>query len=111
MCLCSIPTPEKMIKVLYEYLKPGGTILIFEHVASDHPLPYWLQTGYTEGGWRYITNGCELNRPTGRYLLESGKGAGRSGWKEVELMNAPGEGWWSIVPHLVGKLVKADSPN
>jgi hypothetical protein len=107
MCLCSIPTPEKLISSMYNLLKPGGTILVFEHVGSDHPLPYFLQTMYTNGGWRFIMDGCELNRPTGRYLLESGKVAGRKGWREVELQNAPGEGWWSMVPHLVGKLVKA----
>jgi hypothetical protein len=107
MCLCSVPTPEKILSTLYTYLKPGGTFLIFEHVGSDHPVPRFLQTAYTNCCWRFIMDGCELNRPTGRNLLECAKGPGRNGWKEVELMNAPGEGWWSIVPHLVGKLVKA----
>jgi hypothetical protein len=107
MCLCSIPTPEKVISAMYNLLKPGGSILVFEHVGSDHPVSNFVQTLYTVGGWRKIMDGCELNRPTGQYLLQSGKIAGRKGWKEVELQNAPGEGWWSIVPHLVGKLVKA----
>ena len=107
MCLCSVPMPEKIVSALYPLLKSGGTLLVFEHVGSDHPLPYIAQTIYTRGCWTWIMDGCELNRPTGRYLLESGKVSGRKGWKEVELQNAPGEGWWSIVPHLVGKLVKA----
>lgn len=107
MCLCSIPTPEKVISALYPLLKSGGTMLIFEHVASDHPIPHFAQTAYTIGGWRYIMDGCELNRPTGQYLLQSGKIQGRKGWKEVELQNLPGEGWWSLIPHIVGKLVKA----
>jgi hypothetical protein len=107
MCLCSIPTPEKIISAMYNLLKPGGSILVFEHVGSDHPFANFVQTLYTVGGWRFIMDGCELNRPTGQYLLKSGKTAGRNGWKEVNLQNAPGEGWWSVVPHLVGKLVKA----
>ena len=107
MCLCSIPTPEKLINAMYTLLKPGGTVLLFEHVGSDSPFPHFIQTLYTNAGWRYIMDGCELNRPTGRYLLESGKVDGRKGWKEVELGNAPGEGSWSIIPHLVGKMVKA----
>jgi ubiquinone/menaquinone biosynthesis C-methylase UbiE len=107
MCLCSVPTPEKVLSSLYTLLKPGGQILVFEHVASDHPFTKFVQTVYTEGGWRWVMDGCELNRSTGRYLLESGKGPGKKGWKEVDLANSPGKGWWSIVPHLVGKLVKA----
>jgi hypothetical protein len=107
MCLCSIPTPAEMINKFYPLLKPGGTILIFEHVGSDYLFQYYVQTFYNYAGWTYLLDGCELNRPTGRYLLESGKGPGREGWKTVDLRNAPGEGWWSVIPHIVGKVVKA----
>ena len=92
---------------MYKLLKPGGTILVFEHVVSDYPVPRFVQTAYTVGGWRYLMDGCELNRPTARYLLESGKMPGRQGWKEVELKSGSGENWWSISPFVVGKLVKA----
>lgn len=107
MCLCSIPTPEKVISAMYPLLKSGGTILVFEHVASDYPLPHFAQTVYTNTLWRYMMDGCELNRPTGQYLFNSGKIEGRKGWKQIELQNLPGEGWWSLLPHIVGKLVKA----
>lgn len=33
--LCGVPTPEKVIKQLYGYLKPGGTWLVFEHVKNS----------------------------------------------------------------------------
>lgn len=32
MCLCSIPEPEKNIRELYTYLKPGGRWFVYEHV-------------------------------------------------------------------------------
>jgi SAM-dependent methyltransferase len=35
-CLCSIPTPEKIIKELYPLLKPGGQWLVFEHVRTKY---------------------------------------------------------------------------
>lgn len=35
-CLCSIPTPEKIIKELYPMLKPGGRWLVFEHVRTKY---------------------------------------------------------------------------
>ena len=107
MCLCSIPSPEKVIPAMYPLLKSGGTILVFEHVASDYPVSCFVQTAYTKMWWRYMMDGCELNRPSGQYLLNSGIIEGRKGWKEVELQNLPGEGWWSLFPHIVGKLVKA----
>lgn len=33
-CLCSIPTPQKIIKELYPFLKPGGKWLVYEHVKT-----------------------------------------------------------------------------
>lgn len=107
LCLCSVPTPEKIISAIYPLLKPGGMILVLEHVKSDHPVTSFVQSAYTILGWRYLLDGCELNRPTGQYLLKSGKIYGRNGWEEVELKRLPDEGWWSLFPHLMGKLVKA----
>ena len=107
MCLCSIPTPQKLIPELYPLLKPGGQILVFEHVAADYPPARLAQNLYTYGFWRRLMDGCELNRPTQQYLVQSGKSSGRKGWKEVDLHLMSEEGWWSVVPHAVGRLVKA----
>lgn len=35
LCLCSIPEPDRMIKELYGYLKPGGRWLVYEHVRCE----------------------------------------------------------------------------
>ena len=105
MCLCSVSTPEKIVSILYTYLKPGGTLLVLEHVRSDYSIMRILQTLYTNCGWHYLM-GCELNRPTTDFLLECGQTSERNGWKEVELRNTPGQGWWSMIPIIVGKLVK-----
>ena len=43
-CLCSIPTPERIIKDLYPYLKNGGRWLVFEHVTTKFHgdfVAYW----------------------------------------------------------------------
>jgi SAM-dependent methyltransferase len=34
-CLCSIPEPEKNMRLLYEYLKKGGLWYVYEHVRVD----------------------------------------------------------------------------
>jgi hypothetical protein len=33
-CLCSIPTPSKMINDLYGYVKEGGQWIVYEHVVT-----------------------------------------------------------------------------
>lgn len=43
-CLCSIPTPQLIIKELYPLLKPGGTWLVYEHIRTKytgHFVAYW----------------------------------------------------------------------
>lgn len=43
-CLCSIPTPELIIKELYPVLKPGGTWLVYEHIKTKYQssfVGYW----------------------------------------------------------------------
>jgi ubiquinone/menaquinone biosynthesis C-methylase UbiE len=32
--LCGIPEPERVLKELYTLLKPGGVVLVFEHVVN-----------------------------------------------------------------------------
>jgi len=34
LCLCSIPTPEYMIGELYQYIKEGGSWIVYEHVKT-----------------------------------------------------------------------------
>jgi len=33
--LCSIPAPERLVKELYRYLKPGGEWIMYEHVRTS----------------------------------------------------------------------------
>ena len=43
-CLCSIPTPELIIKELYPLLKPGGQWLVYEHIKTPYQanfVGYW----------------------------------------------------------------------
>ena len=34
--LCSVPGPQKIVKALYPYLKPGGRWLVYEHIRTPH---------------------------------------------------------------------------
>lgn len=42
LCLCSIPDPEKNIKELYAYLKPGGQWYAYEHVKCQPWQGRWI---------------------------------------------------------------------
>lgn len=117
-CLCSIPTPEKIIKELYPLLKSGGKWLVYEHVKTKYqdelvgywqgkpdPLPdeagKWLMSlGAVNMIWPHFFNGCDIQRPTDEWLLQAGE------WQEVKLRAGEGEGKYDTVPHVIGHLVK-----
>ena len=42
LCLCSIPEPDRNIKELHSYLKPGGRWYLYEHVAIKGYRPMQL---------------------------------------------------------------------
>lgn len=98
--LCSIPQPKTHLPFLQSLLKPGGQILLFEHVASKHTLARSIQNLWTPF-WRFNFGGCELNRDSGEWLEKLG------GWKEVELQRPVIETDADLIPHAIGRLVKA----
>jgi len=99
--LCSIPDPQDMIKRIYGLLKPGGQLLLFEHVQSHDHTTQRLQDLWTNKlGWNTLT-GCNFTRPSGRWVQEAGA------WQDVDIWPGPNESPADIVPHAIGRLVKA----
>ncbi|CAD6576928.1 MAG: hypothetical protein ASARMPREDX12_008052 [Alectoria sarmentosa] len=97
--LCSVPQPAEMAGELYRLLKPGGQMVVYEHVESEDWLSRRVQGLYTTV-WPYVTGHCRLNRPTGKYLLEAGS------WSTIELETPKEEDAWMLFPHVSGRLVK-----
>ncbi|CAK3799995.1 S-adenosyl-L-methionine-dependent methyltransferase [Lecanosticta acicola] len=100
-CLCSIPTPEVIIKELYPLLKPGGRWLVYEHVRTKYSgdfVYYWQKL--INLVWPHFFNGCDICRPTDEWLLRSGE------WEEVNLRPGQGEGPYDTLPHVIGTLTK-----
>ncbi|KAF4120924.1 Methyltransferase domain [Geosmithia morbida] len=100
-CLCSIPEPEKNIKLLYHYLKDGGRWYVYEHVKSDKGLAAPLIQRFTNFFWEFFMGSCHLCRPTRDWILNSGS------WDSVDLTARSDETEFEMIPHIIGSLTKS----
>lgn len=104
--LCSVPNMEKTVRELYGMLKPGGRILVTEHVvnpwrrAKGSVLARAVQIVYGVLGWSWFIGDCALNRDIEGALRGA---AGDEGWESVELERSFE---WSAMPYISGTLVK-----
>lgn len=102
--LCGVPRPEETIKGLYSLLKPGGRMVVCEHVVvpwrtEGTLLARGFQALYSILGWPFFMGGCELQRHTEEYLKNAGE------WKKFELKYVDPH---VAIPFIVGELIKAD---
>lgn len=66
---CTVPNPAQGLAELYRVLKPGGVLLMFEHVRSGNPL-IALEQDMMNMMMRYL--GPNLNRDTVGAVLDAG---------------------------------------
>ncbi|KAF7789147.1 hypothetical protein EIP86_000084 [Pleurotus ostreatoroseus] len=100
LTLCSIPEPAATIRALVDQvLKPGGQLLMYEHVLSPRSDVAWWQKFWTPL-WRVAFDGCCLDRPIHLWIQDMNT------WESKELSAKEGEDeenlWW----HQVGRFVK-----
>ncbi|KAK5992309.1 Thiol S-methyltransferase TMT1B [Cladobotryum mycophilum] len=101
LCLCSIPEPEKNIKLLYRLLKPGGTWYVYEHVKANRGgLLTSAYQQFVNLFWRIPFGSCRLCRDTERYLWNAGE------WKEFNIAQPPDEPSYAVCPHIIGTVTK-----
>ncbi|RDW58252.1 hypothetical protein BP6252_13663 [Coleophoma cylindrospora] len=104
--LCGVPELKRTVDGLYRYLKPGGRLVVCEHVISSSSqggskLARLLQEFYMMLGWSFWLDGCCLTRDTGKVVKEAAAADG--GWQEVKVETANN---WSVIPHIIGYYVK-----
>jgi SAM-dependent methyltransferase len=102
--LCGVRQKDT-VPSLYRLLKPGGRMIISEHVTSPWPrqgkfLGFFFQKLFTLLGWKFWL-GCSMEQDTVSALREA---ASTSGWDTFDLKY---ENPWHPVPFVVGTLTKS----
>lgn len=71
LVLCTVPNPEQSIKNFFKWLKPGGKLVIMEHIKSHNRGVSKIQNSLNPL-WLKFSGGCNLNRSTDILLKKSG---------------------------------------
>jgi ubiquinone/menaquinone biosynthesis C-methylase UbiE len=71
LVLCSVRDPERSLREIRRVLRPGGSLLLLEHVRTQGKVVAWVQDALVPLTTRCLGN-CHWNRDTGRRLVESG---------------------------------------
>jgi len=71
LVLCTIPDIQLALDRFVEWLKPGGKLIILEHIRSHNSLKAKIQD-VINPLWEKLADGCQLNRPTDKILASSG---------------------------------------
>ncbi|GLI67188.1 hypothetical protein VaNZ11_011406 [Volvox africanus] len=98
LVMCSVLSPAKALAELRRVVRPGGRLLLIEHVAAgeDRPRLRLVQSLLTPLQ-QLLADGCSLNRDTAATV----RGAGWRG----ELRSFDLEGLTLLAPHIAGILV------
>lgn len=108
--LCSVSDQKETGETLYKLLKPGGKLLVCEHVINPWRTPKgssiarFMQQLYMLLGWKFFVGNCHLTRDTRKALTDAAKPYG--GWAEIDFdINFT----WTAIPYASGTLVKRRS--
>ncbi|KAL8800002.1 MAG: hypothetical protein Q9182_005483 [Xanthomendoza sp. 2 TL-2023] len=97
---CSIPNPRETAAACWRLLKPGGQLVVYEHVKSHDFISSKVQALYNII-WPYALQGCYLDRDTAKTFREAGD------WAKVDLYPPTKDDAWMVIPHIAGRLTKA----
>jgi SAM-dependent methyltransferase len=105
--LCSVPEMERTVGELYALLKPGGKLLVTEHVvnpwrsAKGSLLARVVQGVYMMLGWSFFVGDCCMDRDTEGALRRAADCDG--GWESFDIQRSFA---WGAMPYISGTLVK-----
>lgn len=70
LVLCTVKRPQAVLQLILDKLRPGGRLLVLEHIRSKHKFTAFLQT-LIKPCWKCCGAGCVLNRATDCMLQNS----------------------------------------
>ncbi len=71
LVFCSVRDPERGLREIWRVLKPGGTLLLLEHVRAQGRRAAWVQDALVPLTTRCMGN-CHWNRDTLQIVLKTG---------------------------------------
>lgn len=71
LVLCTVDDLDRAVAEVRRVLRPGGTLVLIEHVASDGPVAGAVQRTITPA-WRIVARGCHLTRRPVEALEDAG---------------------------------------
>jgi len=71
LVLCSVADVEQTLAEIRRLLRPGGSLVLLEHVGAEDPALQRLQA-CLEPAWKWLAGNCHLTRPTAQLLQSAG---------------------------------------
>jgi ubiquinone/menaquinone biosynthesis C-methylase UbiE len=71
LVFCSVQDPEGGLREIWRVLKPGGILLLLEHVRAQGSVTAWVQDALVPLSTRCMGN-CHWNRDTGAMVRHTG---------------------------------------
>jgi ubiquinone/menaquinone biosynthesis C-methylase UbiE len=70
LVLCTVPDVEAALAEITRVLRPGGSLVVLEHVATENNWRHVQR--FLNPAWKVFARGCNLTRDTKSLLADAG---------------------------------------